>query len=82
MNAILGSAKQYLTQRRSTQSRSFQVLSRACCIEDGTSSWVKPRESTVKVNVDAVIFPEHGYYGAGMVVRDQGGSLFKRKQFD
>ncbi|XP_074337681.1 uncharacterized protein LOC141674880 [Apium graveolens] len=63
-NSVLFSARSYLKQWRETQSRAFVALPRAGLAEDGASSWVKPQELTVKVNVDVAIFQEHVSYGA------------------
>lgn len=78
-NSVLFSARSYLTQWRETQSRALVALPRAGLAEDGASSWVKPQELTVKVNVDAAIFQEHVSYGAGMVARNFRGELLQAR---
>ncbi|XP_062088725.1 uncharacterized protein LOC133795286 [Humulus lupulus] len=44
-------------------------------IGDGSETWTKPGENTIKINVDATLFDSENKYGYGLVARNHFGNL-------
>ncbi|XP_074343085.1 uncharacterized protein LOC141680893 [Apium graveolens] len=78
VNIIVAGAKEYLTQCKEAQVRSFKAPFQPLAEGDGAISWAKPQHNTVKVAADAT-FEEHDAYGIGLVARDSEGWLIEPK---
>ncbi|XP_074355842.1 uncharacterized protein LOC141695501 [Apium graveolens] len=77
VNSVVFSTKQYLAEWKMAQGSSTKALYRDVIPGDGASSWVKPKENTVKVSVDAVLFTELSKYGIGLLARDDSGQVIQ-----
>ena len=58
VNKVVTTAKQYLTQWKATQERSFTASPQPKVDGDGVISWVMPQQYAVKITVDVAIFDD------------------------
>lgn len=70
VNKVVADAKQYLTQWKVAQGRSFTALLQPMIDGDGAFTWVKPQTNTVKISVDLAIFEDREEVGLSMIARD------------
>ncbi|XP_030502405.2 uncharacterized protein LOC115717560 [Cannabis sativa] len=75
VNDVLTSAQVALDHSNKAQDKI--LLSSICqeSIGDGTESWTRPAENTIKINVDATLFDSDNKYGFRIVARNHLGHL-------
>ena len=67
--------RQYLAEYSKAQDFFTQALYQFVKHGDGAQVWVRPKNSAVKVTVDAAIFAESSSYGIGMLARNDKGEV-------
>ncbi|KAL8104856.1 hypothetical protein AgCh_028866 [Apium graveolens] len=79
VNRVVVATKQYLTQWKAAQGRTFIAPLQPLIEGDGVVIWVKPKPNVVKVLVDAAIFADREEIGFGFVARNSAGELIEAK---
>ncbi|XP_074351885.1 uncharacterized protein LOC141691038 [Apium graveolens] len=79
VNHVVFSTKHYLAEWNKAQGSSTKAQYRDIIQGDGASSWVRPKQNTVKVTVDAALFAETSNYGFGFLGRDDEGLVVQGK---
>lgn len=72
---VVVSASVCLDQWRRAQDASSMPSLGPWVLGDGAELWTKPVEGRFKINVDAALFQQDGFFGSGGVVRDSQGLL-------
>lgn len=73
--------RQYLAEYSKAQDFSTQALYQFVEHGDGAQVWVRPKNGSVKVTVDAAIFTKSSSYGIGMLARnDKGEVIYGRSE--
>lgn len=79
VNKVVATAKEYLTQWTQAQGRNFITPLQPLLEGDGAVSWVKPKQNSVKVTVDAATFKDQEACGICLIVRDDSGSILQAR---
>lgn len=72
---VVKSARLVLGQWKKAQTHRYDSLLGINDLTEASEHWIKPEVNKTKVNIDATIFQQEGYFGFGGVARDHDGRV-------